>query len=169
MQVCCCLLLLTVGTLYPTVATTSIFNLWCCAVTFSTADLGSVGKFWGSHVVPNDGADAVCMCSLLLASCDDKAAWFKQNQEHRLLCKQVAQAGRSIASWVASSLHGALALVATVATLMMAVMAMAITPAAVAVMQEVALLKRGNMTAMCDGDGARVYLADKTWAALWAK
>ena len=70
--------------------------------------------------------------------------------------------------------RGALVLVATVAT---AMMAMAITPTAATATQEVALPRRGDAMAMCDGDGARVYVADnagagatteqaRTWAAL---
>jgi len=67
--------------LCPTVATIPILSLWHCAVSSSAAELGSVGEFWGLHMVPDDSADAMCMCSLLLACCDDEAAWFKQEQE----------------------------------------------------------------------------------------
>jgi len=67
---------LTAGT--PNLAATAISILsWeRPAVTFSAAELGSVGKFRGSHLVPDNSADAVYMCGLLLASCDDEAAWF---------------------------------------------------------------------------------------------
>ena len=55
------------------------------------------------------------------------------------------------------SLRGALVLVATVATMMMA---MEITAAAAAATREVALPRRGNAMAMCDGDGTSAYAAD---------
>ena len=55
------------------------------------------------------------------------------------------------------SLRGALVLVATVATTMMA---MEITAAAAAATREVALPRRGNAMAMCDGDGTSAYAAD---------
>jgi len=60
----------------PAAAAVSILSRECPAVTFSAAELGSVGKFWGSHLVPDDSANAMYMCSLLLASCDDKAVRF---------------------------------------------------------------------------------------------
>jgi len=45
--------------------------LWCwgCAA----AKLGSAGKFQGLHVIPDDGAGAMYVCSVLIACCDDKA------------------------------------------------------------------------------------------------
>jgi len=48
------------------------------AVTSSAAELGSTGKFRGLHMDPDNGADAVRMCSVLLAHRDDKAGWFEQ-------------------------------------------------------------------------------------------
>jgi len=67
---------LTAGTLYPAVAAIPILNLWHCTIPFSAAELGSVGEFRGSHLVPNDGTDAVYMCGLLFVRCDDEAAQF---------------------------------------------------------------------------------------------
>jgi len=60
----------------PAATAISILSQERPAITFSTAELGSVGKFWGSHLVPDDSAHAVYMCGLLLTSCDDKAVWF---------------------------------------------------------------------------------------------
>jgi len=62
-----------VGTLYPTVAAISILSLERHTITFSTPELGSTGKFQGPDVAPNNGTDAMCTCSVLLACCDDKA------------------------------------------------------------------------------------------------
>jgi len=76
MQVHRCLSLLTAGTPNPAATAVSILSLERPTVTFSAAELGSVGKFRGSHLVPDDSADAMYMCGLLLASCDDKAVWF---------------------------------------------------------------------------------------------
>ena len=81
MQVRCCLPLLTAGTLYPAVTTISIPGLERRATAFSTGELGNVGKFRGSHVVPDNSADTMYICGLLLAS-DDKATWFEPEQEH---------------------------------------------------------------------------------------
>ena len=61
------------GTLYPDVTTISILGLEHRAVTFSAAGLGSTGKFQGPDVVPDDGADAMCVCGKLLACHNDKA------------------------------------------------------------------------------------------------
>jgi len=44
-------------------------------------DHNSAGEFWGSHVVLDDGANAVCTCSVLFACCDNKAVWFEQERE----------------------------------------------------------------------------------------
>jgi len=32
-------------------------------------------------MVPDDGANSVCACGVLLARCDDEAAWFEQERE----------------------------------------------------------------------------------------
>ena len=58
---------------YPAVAAISILGLEHCAITFSTPELGSAGKFQGPDVVPDNGADAMHTCSVLLARCDDEA------------------------------------------------------------------------------------------------
>jgi len=126
--------------LYPAVTTISILNLWHCTITLSTAELGSIGKFWGLYVVPEDGIDAVWVCGSLLgsllASCDNEATWFSQEQgcrhscgylhghSHGNSCGQVAV----VCCRLHLSLHGVLVLVATVVTAMMV-----ITPAAVTV------------------------------------
>ena len=64
------------------------------------------------------------------------------------------------------SLRGALVLVATVAT---TVMAMEIMAAAVAAMREVALPRWGNAMAMCDGDGTSAYMADNVGVSATAE
>jgi len=168
-------------------------------VTPSAAKLGSVCKFRGSHIVPDDGANAMWVCGELLASCDDESAQFEQERECGHLhgyshghprghshghpcghshghpqadrsCRQFAVVRRGLRP----SLRGALVLVAMVAATMMA---MATTAAVVT--REVALLRRGDAMAVCDGNNARMYAADdagtgttaeqfaRTWAALW--
>jgi len=72
------------------------------AVTSSTAELGSTGKFWGPHVDPDDGADAVCMCGVLLAHRDDKAGQFEQEGKRGHSRGQFTRAGHSGASCAAS-------------------------------------------------------------------
>jgi len=62
--------------LYPAVTAIPILNLWHCTIPFSAAELGSVGKFWGLHLVPDDSTNAVYMCGLLFMSYDDEAAQF---------------------------------------------------------------------------------------------
>jgi len=52
------------------------------AVTSSAAELGSTGKFQGPHVDPDDGADAMHTCGVLLMRCDDKAGRFEQERKH---------------------------------------------------------------------------------------
>ena len=164
-------------------------------MTPSAAKLGSVCEFWGSHSVPNDGADAVCVCGELLASCDDESARFERERErghlrgysHGHLRGHLrghshghSRADKSRGQFAVvhrglrPSLRGALVLVATVAATMMA---MATTAAVVT--REVALLRRGDAMAVCDGDKARMDAADdasagtiaeqfaRTWAALW--
>jgi len=122
-------------------------------VNSSAAELGSTGKFRGPHVDPNDGADAVHVCGVLLACRDDEAGQFEQERKRRHSRGQVVVVRRGLRP----SLRGALVLVATVATTMMVMMAIEIKAAA---MQEVALPRRGNAMAMCDGDGTRAYMAD---------
>jgi len=130
----------------------------------STAELGSVFKFQGLHIVPNDSTDAMCMCRELLASCNGESAWFEQEQECRRMgirmgicmgihtdihtdrsCWQIAV----VHPRLHPSLHGALVLVAMVA--------------AAVVMQEVALLRRGDAMAVCDGNNARMYAQHWHW------
>ena len=62
----------------PCIASISILGLECCAVAFSTAKLGTIAKFQDLHVVPDNSTDAMYICSLLLASCNDEATQFKQ-------------------------------------------------------------------------------------------
>jgi len=59
--------------LYPTVTAISILALERNAITFSTPEPGSAGKFQGPDVVPDNGADAMRACSELLACCGDGA------------------------------------------------------------------------------------------------
>ena len=66
--------------LYLTVDAIPILKLWHCAMIPSTAELGSVCKFQGLHIVPNDAADTMCMCGELLASCDDESAQFNKSE-----------------------------------------------------------------------------------------
>ena len=174
------------GTLHLAVDAISVYNLWHCAVVPSTAELGSVCKFRGSHIVPDDSADAVCVCGELLTSCDGESVWFEQERErgHAGIragirmgiradictdrsCGQVAV----VRPGLRPSLCGALVLVATVAAMMTA---MATTAAVV--MQEVASLRRGDAMAVCDGDKARMYAVDNAgtgttaeqFARMWA-
>ena len=99
---------------------------------------------------PDDGADAVRACGVLLARRDDEAGRFEQERKRGHSRRQVVAVHRGLCP----SLRGALVLVATVATTMMA---MEIKAAAT---REVALPRRGNAMAMCDGDGTRAYAAD---------
>jgi hypothetical protein len=101
-------------------------------------------------VVPDNGVDAVCVCGLLLASCDDEAARFGQEREREHSRGQVSVVHR----WLRLSLCSALVLVTTVAT---AMMAMAITPASATSRRDVALPWRSDAIAMCNGEGARVF------------
>ena len=73
MQVHCHSSLLTAGMPYPAVAAISILGLEHHAVTFSAPELGSAGVFQGLDVVPDNGADAMHTCGVLLACCDNKA------------------------------------------------------------------------------------------------
>jgi len=155
------------GTLHLAVAAISVLNLWHCAVVPSTAELGSVCKFRGLHIVPDDGTDAACVCRELLASCDGKSVRFEQEQERRRagirmgICMGIRvdiRADRSrqqiavVRPGLCPLLRGALVLVATVAA---AMAAMATTAAVVT--REVTSLRRGDAMAVCDGDNARMY------------
>jgi len=126
------------------------------AVNSSAAELGSTGKFRGPHVDPDDGADAVRACGVLLARRDDEAGRFEQERKRGHSHGQVVAVRRGLRP----SLRGALVLVATVATTTMAMMAMEIKAAAAAATREVALPRQGNAMAMCDGNGTRAYAAD---------
>ena len=64
--------------LHLTVDAIPVLKLWHCAMITSAAELGSVCKFRGLYIVPDDAANATCMCGELLASCDDKSVRFKQ-------------------------------------------------------------------------------------------
>ena len=66
--------------LYPAVAAIFIPGLECHTTAFSAGELGNVGEFRGSNVVPDDGAYAMYICSLLLAS-DDEATRFEPERE----------------------------------------------------------------------------------------
>jgi len=111
-------------------------------------------------VVPDDGGDAVRAWGVLLACCDDEAARFKQEQEHGHSRGKVVVVHRGLRP----SLRCALVVVATVAA---AMMAMATTAAAAT--REVALQRRGNAMAMCDGDKARMCAADNACAGTTAE
>jgi len=132
------------------------------AVNSSAAELGSTGKFRGLHMDPNDGADAVHACSVLLARYDDKAGQFEQERKHGHSRRQVIV----VHCGLCLSLCGALVLVATVVMMMMA---MEIKAVAVAATREVALPRRGNAMAMCDGDGTRAYIADNVGVSTTAE
>jgi len=118
----------------------SIYNLWHCTMVPSAAELGSVCKFQGLHIVPNNSADAVCVCGELLASCNGESARFEQEQEHGCMgicagirmgiradihadrsCRQVAV----VCPGLRLLLCGALVLVAMVAATMMVMATMA--------------------------------------------
>ena len=71
------------GHALPHITAISILGLECCTIAFSAAELGSIAEFWDLHVLPGNGANAMYICGLLLASCDDKAAWFEKEQERR--------------------------------------------------------------------------------------
>jgi len=90
-------------------------------MTPSTAELGSIDKFRGLHVVPDDGTNAVCACGVLLACRDDEAARFEQVRERRHSREQIVVVHRGLRP----SLRGALVLLATVAMAMMAAAATA--------------------------------------------
>jgi len=175
-----------VGTLHLAVDAISVYNLWHCTVVPSAAELGSVCKFRGSHIVPNDGADAVYMCGELLASCDSESMWFEQEREHghagihvgiRMGIRVDIHADRScgqvavVRPGLRPSLRGALVLVATVAAMMTAMATMAAV-----VMREVTSLRQGDAMAVCDGDKARMYAVDNAgtgttaeqFAHMWA-
>ena len=76
----------------------------------------NVGKFRGSRVSLNDGVGAVRAWGVLPAHQDDEVARFEQNRDRRHSCGQVVAVRRGLCSL----LHGALVLVATVATAAMA-------------------------------------------------
>ena len=116
----------------------------------SAAELGSVCEFRGSHVVADNGSDAVRTWGVLLACCDGEAAQFKQERERGHSRGKVVVVHRGLRS----SLRCALVVVATVAA---AMMAMATTAAAT---RGVTLQRWGNAMAMCDGDKARMCAAD---------
>ena len=139
----------------------------------STAELGSVFEFRGLHIVPDDGADAACVCGELLTSCDGESVWFEQERERRHAGIRVGirmgiradiRADRSrqqiavVRPGLCPSLRGALVLVATVAA---AMAAMATTAAVVT--REVASLRQGDAMAVCDGDNARMYTQRRRW------
>jgi len=122
----------------------------------SAAELGCVCEFRGSYVVPDDGGDAVRAWGVLLACCDDEAARFKQELEHGHSRGKVVVVHRGLRPSLRC------ALVVVVATVAGAMMAMATTAARAT--REVALWRRGNAMAMCDGDKARMCAADNACA-----
>ena len=79
-------------------------------MTPSTAELGSVDKFHGVHVVLDDGAGAVRACRVLLACCNGEAARFEQAREQVVV----------VHHGLRPSLYGALVLLAAVVVAMVA-------------------------------------------------
>jgi len=79
-------------------------------MTPSTAKLGSIDKFYGMHVVLDNGTGAVHTCGVLLAHHDGEAIQFEQVRQ------QVMVVDRGLRP----SLHGALVLLAAVVVVMVA-------------------------------------------------
>ena len=80
-------------------------------------------------------------------------------------CEQVAV----VCCGLWPSLCGALVLVATVATAMMAIRAIVIMPAVVAATQEVAFPRWGDAMVMCDGNKVSIFASDNASAGTTAE
>ena len=98
----------------------------------------TAGEFRGLHVGLSDGASAVNTDGVLLARWDDEVARFEQRRERRHSRRQVVRMRRGLRP----SLRGALVLVATVATEMVGMMAVATGEVVATATREVAFQRR---------------------------